>query len=172
MTNICLPFHVSAAIAVHPDAYEKGVPTMDYLQMTAPCGLACFNCRFHLAVEDEETRKTLSRDFRLNGVPPDVWLCKGCRNQKGILKSHELFFNRTGPCSVYKCTSEKNIDFCYECSDFPCNHLHPYADRATQVPHNTKVFNLCLIKKMGLEAWAENMAASVSETYFHKWFSL
>ena len=115
---------------------------MDYLQMTAPCGLACFNCHNYLANESEEKREKLNRDLRLNGIPVEVWLCKGCRNQKGILNSHKLFFNRSEPCYAYKCTSEKNINFCYECSDFPCGHLHTYADRADKVPHDNKVFNL------------------------------
>ncbi len=145
---------------------------MDYLQMTAPCGLDCFNCHNYLANENEEEKEKLNLDFKLNKIPPEVWLCKGCRNQKGILKSHSVFFNRTEPCHVYKCTREKNIDFCYECSDFPCDHLHPCADRATQVPHNIKVFNLSLIKKMGLEAWAKKKAADVREWYYRKWFSL
>ena len=122
--------------------------------------------------QDQKRKELLDRDFRLNGIPPEVWLCNGCRNQKGVLKSHELFFNRTEPCQVYKCTSEKKIDFCFECSDFPCDHLHPYADRADIVPHNTKLFNLCLIKKMGLESWAKEKAAAVHESYFHKWFRL
>ena len=145
---------------------------MDYLQMTAPCGLACFNCSYYLAGENKERRKKIDRDFELNGVPPEIWTCKGCRNQKGVLKIHEVFFNRTDPCPVYKCTSEKNISFCYECDDFPCDHLHPCADRAGVVPHNTKLFNLCLIRKMGLERWARDKAAAVYESYFHKWFKL
>lgn len=145
---------------------------MDYLQMTAPCGLACFNCNSYLANENEEARKQLEKDTRPNGVPIEVMLCQGCRPQKGVLGSHKLFFNRTEPCHVYKCTSGKNINFCFECADFPCDHLHPHADRAAQVPHNTKVFNLCLIKKLGLDSWAKNKAAAVREDYFHKWFSL
>ena len=145
---------------------------MNYLEMTAPCGLACFQCRYYLANDNEEDREVLNRDLRLNGIPAEIWPCKGCRNQKGVLESHKLFFNRSEPCQPYKCTSEKNIDFCYECSDFPCDHLHPCADRATLVPHNTKVFNLCLIKKMGLESWAKHKAAAVHEAYFHRWFKL
>jgi len=34
------------------------------------------------------------------------------------------------------------------------------------VPHNTKVFNLALIRKMGLEKWAQEKARSVKRTYF------
>jgi hypothetical protein len=76
------------------------------------------------------------------------------------------FMGMTEPCNVYKCIREKGINLCTECADFPCDHLHPYADRASLVPHNTKVFNLCLIRKMGLESWAEHKADSVKKTYF------
>ena len=67
---------------------------------------------------------------------------------------------------------KKGYDFCCECDDFPCDHLHPYSDRANEVPHNTKVFNLCLIKKMGLEKWAEEKAGEVKSTYFKGKFKL
>ena len=72
----------------------------------------------------------------------------------------------TEPCNVFRCTRDKGLRFCYECADFPCDYLHPYADMALQRPHNTKVFNLCLIKKMGLESWAQTKAKRVKDTYF------
>ena len=78
----------------------------------------------------------------------------------------------TEPCNVYKCINTKDFDFCCDCSDFPCDHLHPYADQAAERPHNTKVFNLCLIKKMGLKSWAENKARDVKRTYFRGEFKL
>jgi len=102
------------------------------------------------------------------GIPAEQASCQGCRNEKGTIP----FLNMNEPCSVYKCTEEKGIDFCYDCSDFPCDHLHPYADKASLLPHNTKVFNLCLIKKMGLETWAETKAKSVKSTYFKGEFKL
>ena len=118
---------------------------MDYETLTAPCGLDCFNCVMYKQGNDT---------------------CKGCRNENGTIK----FLNMTEPCNVYKCITEKNIKFCYECDDFPCDHLHPFADKAGMVPHNTKVFNLCLIKKMGLEEWAKEKAKNVKETYYNeKW---
>ena len=76
-------------------------------------------------------------------------------------------FDMTEPCRVYRCIESKGIDFCCDCSDFPCDYLHPYADMALEVAHNTKVFNLCLIKRMGLEAWARTKAESVGSTYFN-----
>ena len=34
---------------------------MDYHQMTAPCGLDCFNCAFFLAHEDQEAMKQVEQ---------------------------------------------------------------------------------------------------------------
>ena len=136
---------------------------MDYQQMTAPCGLDCFNCPVYLASENNKLRTTISKNL---GVSFEQAMCRGCRNEKGTM----AFLGMTEPCNVYKCIEKKGMSFCHECPDFPCDHLHPYADQASLVPHNTKVFNLCLIKKMGLKSWAETKAKSVKDTYFNgKW---
>ena len=136
---------------------------MDYQQMTAPCGLDCFNCPVYLASENNKLRAAISKNL---GVSFEQAMCRGCRNEKGTM----AFLAMTEPCNVYQCTEKKGMSFCCECPDFPCDHLHPYADQASLVPHNTKVFNLCLIKKMGLESWAETRAKSVKDTYYNgKW---
>jgi len=138
---------------------------MDYKLMTAPCGLDCFNCPMYLASENDEMRNVIARNM---GIPFEQAICHGCRNEKGTI----AFLSMTEPCNVYKCTEKKGISFCCDCSDFPCDHLHPYADKASDVPHNTKVFNLSLIKKMGLESWAKEKAKSVKSTYFKGTFKL
>lgn len=131
--------------------------------MTAPCGLDCFNCPAYLANEDGEKRKLISQKW---GIPLEQAICQGCRNEKGTIGILKM----TGPCNVFRCIAEKGHDFCFECSDLPCDHLHPYADKASQVPHNTKVFQLCLIKKMGLERWSKAKAKQARDTYFEgKW---
>lgn len=133
--------------------------SMDYKQMTSPCGLDCFNCPMYLAIEDNKLKKAISRK---KNIPLDKAMCRGCRNEKGTIAA----FDMTEPCKVYQCIESKGIDFCHECPDFPCDYLHPYADKALEVAHNTKVFNLCLIKKMGLASWAKTKAESVGDTYF------
>ncbi len=132
---------------------------MDYKQMTSPCGLDCFNCPMYLASKDSKLKKAISQK---RNIPLEKAMCRGCRNEKGTITA----FDMSEPCKVYKCIESKGIDFCYECSDFPCDYLHPYADKALEVAHNTKVFNLCLIKKMGLASWANTKAESVSDIYF------
>ncbi|MBU4261400.1 MAG: DUF3795 domain-containing protein [Proteobacteria bacterium] len=132
---------------------------MDYQQMTSPCGLDCFNCPAYLANEDMNIRKGISERLHL---PIEKARCEGCRNAKGTIS----FQGDNAPCCVFRCTGAKGITYCYECSDFPCDHLHPYADQATARPHNTKLFNLCLIKKMGVDQWAKEKALNVKNTYF------
>ena len=133
---------------------------MDYRLMTAPCGLDCFNCDMYLAGASEDRRAGSAGDA---GTASEQAVCRGCRNERGTI----AWMNMTEPCAVYACTEGKGIDFCFECADFPCDFLHPYADKASRVPHNVKLFNLCLIRKMGLEAWARSKARSVSDTYFN-----
>ena len=131
---------------------------MNYSNMTAPCGLDCFNCPLYLAVSNEKLRNIIAEKMKMD---PGKVICRGCRNENGTI----AFNNMTGPCKVYRCISAKGLHLCSDCADFPCDNLHPYADQASVKPHNTKVFNLCLIKKMGLEEWAKNKAGKVKETY-------
>jgi hypothetical protein len=127
--------------------------------MTAPYGLDCFNCFVDLANVNQKLRIVVSEHL---GIPMEQAVCKGCRNGYAIPAGME--------CHVYPCAEKRGIKFCYDCSDFHCDHLHPYADQAAHVPHNTKVFNLCLIKKLGVEEWAKNKAKTVKEVYFEcKW---
>ena len=119
----------------------------DYRQMTAPCGLDCFNCPAYLANEDQDLRAGISARL---GLPADAAKCDGCRNAGGVI----AFLGDREPCGVFHCTAEKKISFCFECEEFPCDLLHPYADQASVRPHNTKLFNLCLIKKMGIDTFA------------------
>jgi hypothetical protein len=138
---------------------------MDYTQMTAPCGLDCFNCALYLANDNEKIRKAVAGKIQ---IPLPDAACNGCRAQGGIISP----LKRIEPCQVFKCISQKQLKFCFECSDFPCGHLHPYADMASQRPHNTKIFNLCLIKKMEIANWASKKAKRVRETYFEEKFHL
>lgn len=133
----------------------------DFQEMTAPCGLACFDCIVHLADRDTKLRALVSQQF---GIPEQDIGCPGCRKVQGKCPVVPQ------ACTVYPCAQEKDVAFCCDCSDFPCDSLHPYADQAGSLPHNTKVFNLCLIKRMGVETWAKSKAKSVKEVYFRgKW---
>ncbi|MFH1031904.1 MAG: DUF3795 domain-containing protein [Chloroflexota bacterium] len=50
----------------------------------------------------------------------------------------------------------KRVKYCYECENFPCLKLAPCVDRASEIPHNTKIYNLLLLKKEGADALIKN----------------
>jgi len=53
------------------------------------------------------------------------------------------------PCKIRPCAKERRIDICYECEDFPCEHLswilEKYPDRLEDYER---------FRKLGLEEWA------------------
>ena len=129
-------------------------------ELTAPCGLPCFTCYSYLASKNDALKPLIAKVL---GVSEDKTECPGCRAVDGKCPHLPM------PCRVYPCVENKNIHNCTQCDDFPCDFLHPYADKAF-VWHNTKVFHLCLIKKMGLEKWAKEKAAKVRDRYsFEEW---
>lgn len=89
----------------------------------APCGIYCKKCP---------------------GIK--FYNCKGCRDQKGLIKNFPI-------CKTYECLTSKGYEFCYECEDFPCEMLQPIVNFEIFAPHNSKVYNLVMIQKIGLEEW-------------------
>ena len=69
----------------------------------------------------------------------------------------------TAPCGIpgFECVEKNRIHNCRECPEFPCDRLQPLADRAHKIPHNIKIFNLCLIKTMGLENWTKKKTGNI-----------
>ena len=145
---------------------------MDYYQMTAPCGLDCFNCHFYLARKDKEAMNMVEKLSKEYDIPVDIMLCKGCRSHNGRIPLQKHVFGDAHRCAAYECSQGKGFEYCGDCDEFPCDNLHPYADKASDLPHNIKVFNLCLIKKMGLEEWAKTKASEVRKIYFTKPWTL
>ena len=102
----------------------------------APCGIYCKRCP---------------------GVK--VYNCKGCREQSGQISKLPV-------CKTYECVTNKGYEFCYECEDFPCEMLQPIVNFEIFVPHNSKLYNLVMIKKLGLEEW--NKICDEKTTLYYK----
>ena len=135
---------------------------MDYKNLTAPCGRDCFNCPFFIAKENEAFRGSLAK--KINSKPENV-ICGGCRNIDGKCRVLENYGFK-GNCRIYKCVKDKNLVFCFDCDEFPCRKLQPLGDRADKFPHNLKVYNLCLIQKLGVEEWGKNRSKADFNYYF------
>jgi len=135
---------------------------IDFEYMTAPCGLPCFECYLYLAQFDEEMAEMIAGVL---GLSKDDIKCRGCRAEDGQCAHLAM------ECRVYKCIEKTDMKTCAECDDFPCEYLHPYSDQAMK-PHNTKVFNLCRIKKVGIEEWAKDEAGDILDKYYYGTWTL
>lgn len=137
---------------------SSGGMMKDKKALTAPCGLDCFNCELH---EDNLTKDLKDLIHTKLGVPKDEIPCKGCRQQDG--RHYHL---PPEGCATLSCAKTKGVELCCDCTDFPCAFLAPTADKAAQYPHNMKVYNLCRIKKVGIERWIEEEAGQIRKKYF------
>jgi len=125
-------------------------------ELTAPCGMDCFNCPVYAGIITEETKAAMAQLLELE---PAQVPCNGCRAQQGC----RLHWKS---CDTLDCVKAKGVDFCFECGDFPCEKLQPAADGAERYPHNMKVFNLCRIQKVGVEKWADEEALKIRMRYY------
>jgi hypothetical protein len=121
----------------------------------APCGIDCFNCEVYEKNINETTRGIMAS--RLN-IDPDKVACKGCREQDGC-RLH------WGKCDTLDCVKQREVQYCFECNEFPCEMLCPSRESAERYPHNLKLYNLCRMKLLGVEKWTEE-AATNRQRYF------
>ncbi len=136
----------------------KGVvymTSMERIKLVAPCGIDCGICELYACRDNHELFNRLVE----RGMPKDKLPCDGCRPMYGECPVIG------GTCETYKCFSERNIESCSDCPEFPCLKLHPAANRAEVLPHNMKVFNLCTIKRIGLEAFIEK-SSEIKKRYY------
>lgn len=126
--------------------------------LTAPCGLDCFNCELQ---EDNLASEFAEMIHNKMGVPKEEVACKGCRQQDG-----KHFHLPPEGCATLNCVKSRGVELCCDCTDFPCAFLAPTADQAARYPHNMKLYNLCRIKKIGLERWIEEEAGQIRKKYF------
>ncbi|MFC1708158.1 DUF3795 domain-containing protein [Planctomycetota bacterium] len=132
----------------------------DKRQLTAPCGLDCFNCELYV---NNATDEFVSM-FKEKGVPADAVPCPGCRAHDG----RHFHLGEAG-CATLDCAKGKGVALCSDCRDFPCALLAPLADQAVVYPHNMKLYNLCRIKLVGIDRWIADEAGRIRRAYFgHK----
>jgi hypothetical protein len=127
---------------------------MDYRKLTAPCGIDCFNCEMFKENITPEMQKLIGGYKKAD---PSTIGYRGCR-ESGCLVI-------PGECETKACISEKKVEFCFECSEFPCRRLQPCLDGAERYPQNFKLFNLCRIQAAGLEQWASGEAGEIRKRY-------
>ncbi len=92
-------------------------------KMVAPCGMNCTYCYVH-----HKKKKA----------------CLGCRVVSGDKPASCI------KCKIKACTAERNLEFCYECSDYPCT-LIKRLDKSYQTRYQESLIqNMTLIKDKGM----------------------
>lgn len=129
-------------------------------KIIAPCGIDCFNCEMYEKNLSEEFQLRMSELFK---VSKERISCKGCVDGNQCL----VLDLQGEKCQTLECVKEKGVKYCFECNNFPCENLMPIADRASTHPQNFKLYNLCMMKKLGVNGWLE-IADDIRHTYFNQ----
>ncbi|MFX1386583.1 MAG: DUF3795 domain-containing protein [Promethearchaeota archaeon] len=106
---------------------------MDNNNLAAPCGIFCGACRQYLVLKKDLLEE---RGFKTG--------CKGCR----IRHKKCTFFRRD-------CTKlwKKEIEFCYECEEFPCHNVEKMDNLYKKRYQVNLISNLKRIKEIGAKNW-------------------
>jgi hypothetical protein len=111
----------------------------------AACGLFCPSCTLFIGTTDDPARlDALAKHFNL---PLEEVQCEGCRSNRLGFYCRE--------CKMKRCTTEKDIEFCVDCDDYPCEELVRFKEAR---PHRIDIWdNLSRIRDIGYEAWFNDM---------------
>jgi hypothetical protein len=78
-------------------------------------------------------------------------------------------------CGLKACAKEKELDFCYQCSAYPCANLTAFKEDA-RYPYHQEVYEyMKIIEKEGKDTWLEKMKIRWSCPECHKaasWWEL
>lgn len=112
----------------------------------AVCGLFCPSCGLYIGTREDPKRLEILA--KVLGRPVEEIRCEGCRAELRSLSCRE--------CKMDKCATEKGVDFCGSCGDYPCQDLK---DFQCAMPHRIELWNsLERIREVGPEKWYAEMA--------------
>jgi len=117
----------------------------------AVCGLFCASCTFFIASTEDPARLEALAS-RLNLTTAQIE-CHGCRSDKLGIYCEKV-------CTFKKCAGKKGLDFCGQCSDYPCTELK---DFQSKMPHRLELWeSLERINKVGWGKWYMEMVGHFS----------
>ena len=108
-------------------------------RLIAPCGMNCGICSGYLAWS-HSNRKQRGK----------IYHCTGCRPRDKKC----AFLKRQCPSLL-----NRRIEFCFECSDFPCRRLQHLDERYRKNYKMSMIENLEEIRRGGIEAFLEAQQA-------------
>ena len=101
-------------------------------EMIAYCGLNCVTCLIYLATRETDPKKqrrmkeqvvqAIKKYYGQEERVEDINDCDGCKAQ-----SPRLYYG-CRMCRIRKCASEKHLENCAYCSEYPCDKLNKFFD--------------------------------------------
>jgi len=116
----------------------------------AACGLFCPACSLFIGTQEDPQR--LEKMAKVFNITPEQLRCEGCRSE--VLSP----YCRT--CKMVKCCAGKAIEFCGQCSEYPCEDLKTFQ---SLMPHRIELWEAQeRIKEVGYEKWYMEMVEHYS----------
>jgi len=112
------------------------------------CGLNCARCDMYEAAHgNTKLRDEIVKWFkeqRNEIIKPEQIKCEGCRGPLDVQWSSD--------CKIMLCAKKKEVRYCFQCTNFPCNILNTFA--SDDVSHHKRtVGNLKNMRRIGIGAW-------------------
>ena len=111
---------------------RKGADEKMVSEMIAYCGLNCVTCQIYLATRETDPKKqrrmkeqivqAIKKYYGQEERVEDINDCDGCKAQNGRL------YSGCWKCQIRKCASEKRLENCAYCSEYPCDKLSKFFD--------------------------------------------
>ena len=120
-------------------------------RLAAVCGLFCPACTIFIGTKEHPARLQAIAD-RLQ-QPVEELRCDGCRSDRRCFYCRER-------CEMGRCASGRGIEFCGECTDYPCEVLKVFQ---AAMPHRIELWeSQRSIKEGGFERWFAEMVRHYS----------
>jgi hypothetical protein len=103
-------------------------------ELIAPCGMNCGLCSRYLALQNDVQSKEIKIPY-----------CEGCRP-----KDRKCAFQKR--CQLLL---KRQVRYCYECPDFPCDNLHKLDNRYREHYRMSMIENQEYIRDNGMEKFLE-----------------
>jgi hypothetical protein len=102
----------------------KDKKSFQFKNIMGVCGIDCSRCQIYLAPKKPKLALKLAKAFdkMWDNVKPEDFHCSTCRGELSECWTKECWIRSC-------CVDDKNLDFCYQCQDFPCKGLEEWANK-------------------------------------------